>query len=233
MLKSERLQHYKDNGFQHVEGWCGYQLFDTIDLLDDIMPGKAGGCLEIGVHHGKFFLLMNQVIGANEKSYAVDVFDRQDLNIDTSGKGSLEAFKANLLKYDAHQGRNTTIIPGDSTDAGLRLEERIGPGSMRFISIDGGHTAEHTLSDLHLATRLVRNEGVVIVDDILNAHWLGVIEGVGRFLSTVPTLVPFATGDNKLYLSKLSFYRYYFERFRDSALKTKVTRFYGHDLVAM
>lgn len=232
-MRNENLRTYFENGFQQVEGWCSDALFQTIDLLHAVEINKAGGCLEIGVHHGKFYILLNQVIGAREKSYAVDVFDAQNLNIDGSGLGSLQAFKANLLAHDAHRGANTTIIAGDSTDPGLRLEATIGPGALRFISIDGGHTVEHTVSDLALACRLIRNEGVVILDDILNPHWPGVIEGACRYFATFPTLVPFALGHNKLYLAKLSFQKHYFGLFSQSPLRTKLVRFFGHDIVAM
>lgn len=140
---------------------------------------------------------------------------------------------SNLQKYDAHQGANTKIVIGDSTDYGLDLEKCIGPGSLRLISIDGGHSVEHTVNDLTLANKLINNEGVVILDDVMNYHWLGVMEGLFRFMSTTPTLVPFAIGDNKLYLCKLSFQDFYFRRFSESPLMTKNVRFFGYNLAAM
>lgn len=227
------LRQYLENGFKSVEGWCSEQVFDTVDVLNDAPINKGGGCLEIGIHHGKLYILLNQVIDPGEKSFAVDIFEAQNLNIDHSGAGSLHTFKTNLEKYDAHRGRNTHIIVGDSTDPGLRLEEVIGVASMRFISIDGGHTVEHTVSDLKLAERLVKNEGVVILDDILNYHWLGVIEGAGRFLDTYPTLVPFAIGHNKLYLCKLSYQGFYLQLFSRMPMASKTVRFYGHTVVVV
>lgn len=231
--RNANLARYREVGFDHVHGWCDERLFDTVDLLAGADINRNGGCMEIGIHRGKLYILLNQVIDAGCRSYAVDVFDNQSLNIDRSGEGSLAEFRANLEKYDVHRGRNTEIVIGDSTDPGLRLEERIGPGTLRFISIDGGHTPEHTLSDLRLATTLVANEGVVILDDILNHHWLGVIEGVNLFLSGRPTLVPFAIGHNKLYLCKLSYQSAYFELFRTLDFATKIVRFHGHALVAL
>ncbi len=227
------LEIYKKTGFNMVEGWCADQLFDTIDILNNAGINKTGGALEIGVHHGKFYILMNQVISEIYKSYVVDIFENQNLNIDYSGAGSLEAFKRNLESYDRNKGRNTIIITGDSTDSALNLIEKIGPGSLRFISIDGGHTVAHTLNDLKLAETLINNEGVVILDDILNYHWLGVIEGIGRYLDTYPTLVPFAIGHNKLYLSKMSFQNYYFNLFSNTSFATKTVAFYGHNIVAL
>jgi hypothetical protein len=227
------LDNYKANGFDKVEGWCGHALFDVITLLDGININKTGGCLEIGTHHGKFYILLNSVIENTYKSVALDVFENQNLNIDHSGNGSFAAFSDNLIKYDRHSGTNTEIIVGDSTDS-MVMSSLIGKKlHFRFISIDGGHTVEHTVSDLRLANELIANEGVVILDDILNYHWLGVVEGAVSFLSNKPTLVPVAIGHNKLILSKLSYRSFYFDLFEKSKLKSKVVSFFGYTVAAL
>jgi hypothetical protein len=232
-ISNEKLKKYKSNGFPNVEGWCGDQLFHTFDLPSSIELNKTGGCCEIGVHHGKLYILLNQLIEPSETSFAIDVFDQQNLNIDSSGCGSLEIFRANLERYDAHSGHNTKIIVGDSTDPKLRLEETIGYGALRFMSIDGSHTVEHTLNDLYLANKVISNEGVVIQDDILSYHWPGVIEGLSIFLNARPTLVPFALGHNKLYLCKVGFHRYYLNLFSQCPLATKLVTFFGYQIVAL
>jgi hypothetical protein len=227
------LQDYIECGFDSVQGWCGHKLFEVVDLLNSVEINKQGGCLEIGVHHGKFYILLNSVIEATHKSYALDVFDNQHLNIDGSGKGSLDAFKNNLTTYDRHKGANSKIVTGDSTDPLIIESFDEADVPFRFISIDGGHTAEHTVSDLNLANKLIANQGVVILDDILNYHWLGVIEGAVSFLNMKPTLVPFAIGHNKLLFAKLSYKSFYFNIFDKSPLKSKVVDFFGHSIVAL
>jgi hypothetical protein len=140
MASNVNLKKYQSDGFKSVEGWCSEGLFDIVDFLDSLNLNRSGGVCEIGVHHGKFFLLLNQVTDANERSFAVDVFDNQSLNIDNSGCGSAEIFKNNLALYDVHNGRNTELVYADSTDsrAASNLIERVGTGSLRFFSIDGG-----------------------------------------------------------------------------------------------
>lgn len=233
MLDLPFLNNYKTGGFEKIDGWCGDKLFDIVNLLNSVGINKEGGCLEIGVHHGKFYILLNGVIDRIFKSYAVDLFENQQLNIDGSGRGSLEAFRGNLRKYDRHKGANTEIISADSTDPKAIKFIRDAAGPLRFISVDGGHTPEHTVSDLRLATKLLANEGVVILDDIFNYHWPGVVEGAVTFLREKPTLVPFAIGHNKLLLSKLSYRSYYFNLFNKSALKSKVVNFFSYPLVAL
>jgi hypothetical protein len=227
------LERYKNFGFDKVEGWCNPQLFLTIDSLNNSEINKRGGALEIGVHHGKFFILLNQVVDKKYSSFAVDIFENQSLNIDHSGHGSLALFKKNLLEYDKHKGSNVVFIEGDSTDPSSNIIEKVGKGSLRFISIDGGHTVAHTINDLKISELLINNEGVVILDDINNYHWPGVIHGALKYLESYPTLVPFAIGANKLYLCKLSFYNFYYQLFFKLPFKTRVVNFSNHLIVAL
>jgi len=226
------LRKYMDAGFDSVEGWCDHRLFHIIDKLNDVQGGlrTRAGVLEIGVHHGKFFILLNQLTEESDESAALDLFAEQDLNIDGSGCGNLQAFERNLSLYDKHKGKNVRILSSDSTSLSPSL---FASTRFRFISIDGGHTPEHTLNDLALAADWVHPQGVVVVDDILNYHWLGVFEGVIRFLLTTPTLVPFAIGNNKLFLCRLSYYSRYFHEISASDLKTKIVSLLGRQLVAL
>lgn len=233
-MNNPHLERYYNDGFYRVEGYCTADLFHVIDLIDSSGINSKGGIGEIGVHHGHFYMLLNAVTESTEKSYAIDVFENQELNIDNSGKGSRFLFEANLKNLDRHAGENTVIIQGDSTDSALDLVRTIGPGTLRYVSVDGGHTVEHTLNDLILAEQLVRNEGVVILDDIMHYCWIGVIEGAIKYLSRNPTLVPFAIGHNKLFLCKLPYYKKYLELFKNSSLSTNwPQRFVGHEIVTL
>jgi len=232
-LKNKYLAKYSDEAFDIVEGWVSVELLPIFDFLDSLPLNKSGGVLEIGVHHGLFYLLLNQLSEKDALSYAVDVFDYQNLNIDHSGSGDKTVFKSNMLKFDRHHGSNTTIIEGDSTDSKLWSTSDIPMGTMKFISIDGGHTAEHTVNDLKLSSQYICNEGVVILDDILNYHWLGVIEGYFKFMASSPSLVPFAIGHNKLFMCKLGYQSTYFDYLAKSKFCTKHVQSLGYTLVAL
>lgn len=227
------ISDFMREDFEKIEGWCSGHLFDYCSVIDahHQQQGVKGGVAEIGVHHGKFFILLNWLAHEGEQSYAVDIFDAQELNIDNSGCGSLDAFKDNLAQYDKHRGKNVSIIAQDSTTFPLAdvMQEPV-----RFFSVDGGHTVEHTISDLNLAHRLLAPQGVVILDDVSNPHWLGVIEGCMRFLDRRPTLVPFAVGQNKLLMANLSYVDTYREMFRTSGFCTKEdVLFCGYKIIAL
>ena len=53
--------------------------------------------------------------------------------------------------------------------------------SVQVFSVDGCHTYECTLSDLHLAFQTIAPNGVVILDDHFNPSWPGVSTGLGAF----------------------------------------------------
>ena len=109
-------------------------------------------------------------------SFAIDLFEDQDLNIDCSGLGSRSRFAENLQLYDRHGGANVTLIQGDSTrlrHADMARYRDIPP---KIVSIDGGHTVEHTISDLLFAEAVVHSAGAevgafywtVLAPDIVN-----------------------------------------------------------------
>jgi len=237
-LNNPHLQKYHDHGFYLIRGFTYPQCFKVIDFFDSTDLNTSGGIMEIGVEHGQFYMLLNCTTSSEEKSYCVDVFDQQNLNIDRSGKGSEFHFLTNLKNLDKHTTANTNIIKGDSTDKELKIVDQIGPGSMRYISIDGGHTVTHTINDLMLAEQLIKNSGIVALDDISNYSWPGVVEGAVKYLLRDPTLVPVAIGYNKLWLCKLSYHQTYLDLLVNSSLidnttANPISKFMGWNLVIL
>lgn len=198
-----------------VVGWVDPGIVNFLRLISEKTQGMRGGAFEVGVHHGKFFIAINGIVNGSATSIAMDLYEEgQRFNIDGSGNGSLQHFKSNLSKYDRHQGHNVLIECMDSTVAHPKEILMAAGRQFSIVSIDGGHTAEHTISDLRLAEQIVDPNGFVFVDDVLNSHWLGVIDGVTQYLRTRPILWPIAYGFNKLLMCRMSAqpsYRTYFE----------------------
>lgn len=230
-LTNEYLINYKNTGFYPIQGWVYDRLFDILQVMDNLPFNKKGGICEIGVHHGKFYLMLNQLVDAEYKSYAVDIFNDQHLNINHSGNGSLEVFQYHLSLFDRHRGQNTICIQGDSADTTLDLVNTIGRGTMKVVSVDGSHTREHALNDIKISSEIVRNEGMVIVDDILHPYGLGPLEATFYWLNSYPTLVPFAMGCNKLFMCKITYYQLYYDAFINSPVSLGPGIFFGHNIV--
>jgi hypothetical protein len=230
------IDTYRSAGFAEVQGWLNPAVFGLLKAVARVQRefGLAGGAMEIGVHHGKFFLPLNAMVD-NEaiRSIAIDVFADQHLNIDRSGLGDEANFRANLERYDRHGGRNVVVLRADATRlVPTDIELRIG-AAPKVVSIDGGHTVEHTIHDLELAAAVVQPSGIVFVDDVTNHHWLGVIEGVIRFLDRRPTLWPVAIGFNKLLLSPMSVARAYMDALKPLHAFSKGVTICGYPMLAV
>lgn len=221
------LDTYRSDGFNKVYGFCSESALDVINHLEAINDSDKG-IMEIGIHHGQFFIALNQL--ANGDSYAVDVFEDQHLNIDNSGEASRDIFLDNLVKFDyRYRGSNVKILQSDSLDSSITKQIDT---QFKYISVDGGHTPHHVVNDLKLAEQLIDLKGVVVMDDYFNHWWPMVTEGICKYLETTPTLVPFASSHNKLWLCKVSYKKQYYEHSVNIQNKNiTATNFFGYDII--
>ena len=199
-----RLQSYLyDRHLQEVEGWLQDGAADLTFLLSErqIRQGVVGDMAEIGVHHGKYLILLALLSRANENIFAIDVFEHQQHNVDGSGLGDYERFSQNFTSL-APDASKLRVIKKDSLM--LRREDlyRGQPGGVRLFSVDGGHTPHHTQSDIAFAFQVLGRQGIVIVDDFYNPDWPGVQEGVHRILTERNDIHPLGYGNNKLFLCR-------------------------------
>ena len=197
---SERLERYRTHGLAEVEGWFEPESAEVISalLLHQLTLGLAGGVAEIGVHHGRSFLLLANGLAPGEPAVALDVFEHQEQNADHSGKGDRARLEANLESWAPSAA--VRVVESSSLDVAVPEAQDVF-GRPRMFSVDGGHTAEITRHDLQLAEASIGPGGIVVLDDMLNGHWLGVLTGTASYLLDEPRLVPFALSPNKLYLT--------------------------------
>ena len=200
MSVSERLQRYRADGLAEVKGWFEPESAELMAslLLHQIDVGLAGGVAEIGVHHGRSFLLLANGLLPGESAVALDVFEQQDQNADHSGKGDRARFEQNLERWAPDV--EVRVVASSSLDVTPETAREVF-GRPRMFSVDGGHTADITRHDLTLAEASIADGGIVVLDDMLNGHWLGVLTGTATYLLDEPGLLPFAISPNKLYLT--------------------------------
>lgn len=195
----------ENDNFKNVQGWMNPNVPIVVDAWAshyiDELKQDFSSTIEIGVHHGRFFLILEAVTPPSNKCYAYDLFeDAQEKNIDGSGKGNREIFEKNVSLIARNKDR-VVAIQGDS------FSIRASPLPHRFtlFSIDGGHTREHTVFDLKYANDTIVPGGLIILDDFTNPNWLGVMEGVIDFLNDSDRRIcPFMAGYNKLLFTTIS-----------------------------
>jgi hypothetical protein len=209
VAEPERLADYlAGGGMASVGGWCtlaaGYLTWQIGEW--QVRHGIKGHVAEIGVHHGRYFLLLALLRERGESAVAMDVFGQQHLNVDASGEGDRAIFERHLA---THLGNTAGVLvhEADSLTLGgcnllsLTRERMPAPKRVfRLFSVDGSHTARHTRSDIETAFSVLCDGGVVIVDDFYNAQWPGVQEGVHDVLRSNSGIAAVAYGENKLFL---------------------------------
>ncbi len=211
-MDTSRIAGYvlQDKLHRAVPGWLNEGAISAVIAFAKWQEENnvLGDVAEIGVHHGKFFILLANLRRRHERAFAIDVFDDQHLNADKSGRGDLSKFIENVRQYSSEVG--VTVVKKDSktlTRADFYGSRR---GAVRLFSIDGSHTAAHTASDLAMAAQLICEDGLIILDDFYNPDWPGVQEGFYRFfMRRGGDTAPFAYGNNKLFICKAASYPKY------------------------
>jgi hypothetical protein len=223
---------YANQGMASISGWLSRTSADLISAVNDAQldAGVKGAVAEIGVHHGRLFVLLSLLRSLDEDALAIDVFEHQELNVDGSGKGDRAVLEENLKRFGAN--RRVHVIARSSTDV-TPSEILEGVGPVRLFSVDGGHTTEIALSDLQLAEHSLASGGVLIVDDVFNSTFPGVSAALGRyFLHGFGTLVPFAVSEEKTFLTDWAHgdgYRDFLSQ-RRSELYVRDEDFYGYSV---
>ncbi len=206
--REERIDRFKSQIWGHVEGWLGDRMWQIVDIVGMVFErnGVRGHIAEFGVHHGLFLLLLAALRNEDEECFAIDVFDRQQFNVDHSGSGSRAAFSGHLENLVGAERQFFRIVERDTlsfSTAGIIA--LFGTTGVKMFSIDAGHTPLHALNDLHLAQEVLVPGGIIALDDYMSVHWPGVTEGFYRFMASENRrLKPFLFFQNKLFLTTVS-----------------------------
>ena len=197
-------------GVRQIDGWLHPDTAEFIAAISDVQhrAGHHGAVGEIGVHHGKLFILLRLAADPDEQTFVIDVFDDQALNVDRCGHGHPKILKDNMIRWWIDGGRidrskksSLIVAPADIISIG---------GKVRFVSIDGGHTAECAYSDLKLMDEVMHDYGVIALDDYFNEDWPDVSTGAARYMLESDTRFrPFAVAPNKLFLATEEFNDFY------------------------
>jgi hypothetical protein len=184
-----------------VAGWLEPVAAEASILLARHVPVAGRPVAEIGVHHGKYAIMLGLLAGGRVVGF--DLFeDRQGENVDGSGGGDRESFLANAHRHG--------IAPANIRAVAANSMELDGPTVLRhcgappvFFSVDGGHTADLTENDLRVADGAVADDGIVALDDVFHEGWPSVMVGLSRYLMRRDrTLVPCAIAGRKVFLAR-------------------------------
>ena len=168
--------------------------------------GVAGPTLEIGVYKGKYLSVLYQVAQPDEAVVGVDLF------IGAPDYGQIVATVRSNVAAACGEAARLRIVVADSLELTSERVLAEGGGQLfRFVSIDGGHTPQLVFHDLETCVPVLRDGGIIALDDIFNFLVPGVMEGINAFfLQRKPGLAPFAYCYNKLFVTTPDFHARYF-----------------------
>jgi hypothetical protein len=187
-------------GSHRVSGWLApfSARFITALARAQIRNGIDGAVAEIGVHHGRMFILMHLTSRVGQKDIAVDIFEKQHLNRDHSGRGDLARFVSNLQRWG---GRSADVVIVQQSSLDLDPADILqAVGHVRLFWVDGGHTKECVTNDLNLAQSVLCKGGILVLDDFFNEYWPEVAIGTMKFLTSSASR-PFAITPSKTYFA--------------------------------
>jgi hypothetical protein len=160
----------------------------------------TGHLCEIGVHHGRLFLMLALARRAGERALAIDLFEDDSINANTRHAGRDRALLVNAGRLRIELSEEETFKTSSLEIGAADILKRT-TGPIRFFSIDGSHLYQPVENDLRLAERTLTAEGIIAVDDFFNKDWADVSFATYDFLRQTDTMVPFAITSTKLYLA--------------------------------
>ena len=203
------IKEYLDN-IDIVKGWCKPHLWNCIEAIDLFQKEKniSGPVAEIGVYHGKFFCGLALTKGAELEHCAIDLFDMQEYNLDGAGEGDLGVFKEHLDRTGIKKSEIHRLDSMSIEDSFVKARTN----KYSLFSVDACHLVEHTINDFEIAMKLVRNDGVIFIDDYYNANWPGVQEGICKYYhNQVSKFIPLLFTCNKLFICNMSYHKQYYD----------------------
>jgi SAM-dependent methyltransferase len=201
-------EEYASEGYKSVGGFdVNGQNLLAIHLLSSCQAknGITGDLLEIGLFHGRTTIMLGMLRNRGERVIGIDAFgssagidheDRQvDLDYYGDGHAIKQAFESNwekfILKGSPEPALKPTIIERDSREISPEQLREVS-SNVRLFSLDGGHSEISTFHDLELAEAVVKDGGVLVLDDYFLEDCPAVSVGAMRyFLTRDSKFVPF------------------------------------------
>lgn len=229
--------------FPHFTQVVGYAHEYALSLLHyytkfHLNELETFNTLELGVHHGQYFLALENMTPDSGFATAVDIFEDQNKNTSWSGKGNRDSFNTAVERF-AKLSSRVRVIQEDTMD--LTVEELGGKNTYAMISIDASHTSAHTINDLTLCAELVTGTGIILLDDVFNEHFGGVVTGAVKYFLEEHRIAPIAVGFGKLICCHVSYKHELFNNILSHQQELKrlygiktygVTEFAGHSIIS-
>jgi predicted O-methyltransferase YrrM len=172
--------------------------------------GVKGQFAEIGTFEGRFYIAMAHMLKADEKAVGIDLFDWPNPEI-------IDRFHQNCRKHGVPEERRITLKADSRHMKPADLLKAAGGNKIRMFHIDGEHSRAALTRDLALATAVLGDGGIIILDDMLHPGYPTLMVAVQSYLETNPDMVVLAIIDRESIVSATKFVlcqKAWFERYQ-------------------
>ncbi len=152
--------------------------------------GISGQVAEIGTFEGRFFIALAHMLRGDEKAVGIDLFDWPNPEV-------IDRFHANCARHGVPASRRVTL-KADSRE--MKPQDLIAAADgkrVRLFHIDGEHSRAALTRDLALATAVLADGGLIVLDDMLHPGYPTLMVAVYEYLETHPDMVVLAVIDRE------------------------------------
>jgi predicted O-methyltransferase YrrM len=203
MLNSSILAHQQ--AFPLNQGILSPHLYEILWLLMALQSENdiRGDLMEIGVLTGATSAFLAQTFSDSERLFLVDPY--QDLQAVASSISDFSKVSTDRIYNIPEKSQTVFRRRAFFLDHYLPI--------LRAIHIDGEHSYDAVINDIHLADSYLEEGGIVILDDVFNVASACCTQALFRLIDEIKTLHIVCIGLNKAFLCRsryLGFYRSFF-----------------------
>jgi predicted O-methyltransferase YrrM len=136
----------------------------------------TGPIAEIGTFEGRFFIAMAHALQSNEIALGIDLFDWPNPEV-------IDRFEANCVRHGIAPQRKITWKTDSRTMKPDDILAKVGGAKLRLFHIDGEHSRDALTRDLDRAAMVMRDDGLIVLDDMLHPGYPTLMVAVHEWLA--------------------------------------------------
>jgi hypothetical protein len=183
-----------------IPGWL-YQLDEMVMrffLRTQVATGEVGDVAELGVFMGRSAVVLGDYVQPGETFTVIDLFEQPAFDHANRDENRDQYPELTQREFERHYLRFHSVLPTVIRGYSQTITDHAAHHTHRFVHVDASHLYEHVLGDIAAAKTLLSPTGIVVFDDIREAHTPGVAAAVWGEVAT-GGLHPLVTTDKKLY----------------------------------
>lgn len=194
------VDRYLDTGYATVVGMssrfaaavsCGLMRIQA-DL------GVKGPVAEIGTFEGRFFIAMAHALADGERALGIDLFDWPNPQV-------IDRFEANCAKHGVPAEKRITWRADSRSMSPDDLLAKLDGQRVRLFHVDGEHSRHALTRDLELATAVLADGGVIVLDDMLHPGYPTLMVAVQDYLQRHADMVVLCIIDRETIVAATKF----------------------------